>query len=402
MTIYIVRPKKTIAGRFPNLAARKITAESREEQVQEVATLWQEDPTYQDIRNWIDDAQDQGVTPIAVNPGYRTLTGTTVVEMSDEQAEQLRQDVPNIIILQNEPIEIIRPVQDATTAKDKVASDDIWHLPAIGRQNSQRTGKNVKIAVFDTGIDPHHPELQGKIAESYNLIFRRAARQWTIEPMPISQDTDGHGTHVAGLVCGNTVGVAPEAQLIDVAMLPQGNGDLINFVTALEWLLNSDVRVVNISAGLRRYNQQMSDYIDDVLAFGILPICAVGNEGRNRTRSPGNCAGVISVGATNRSGKVAGFSSSGKLVVDYHEYHVPSLVAPGEAVYSSVMSGGYEAWKGTSMATPIVSGVAALILEEDPSISVDDLREALLERCQSLAEPLERERQGKGIIQVAL
>lgn len=69
-------------------------------------------------------------------------------------------------------------------------------------------------------------------------------------------------------------------------------------------------------------------------------------------------------------------------------------------MYSSIMGGGYEAWDGTSMATPIVSGIAALILEEDPSISVDELRETLLGCCQSLEQPVER--QGKGIIRVTV
>jgi subtilisin family serine protease len=401
MSVYIVRPKTTIIDSFPSLAARKLTTESRLAQVQEVAKLWQEDATYQDIRSWIDDAQNQGVTPITINPSYPTLTGITVIDMSDEQAAILRRDVSNISILKDEPIELIRPIQDATTAKQKLTSEDIWHLPAIRKQNSTRTGKNVKIAVFDTGIDSSHPELQGKIAESYDLNFIGAVRQWTIEGTPVSQDTDGHGTHVAGLICGNTIGVAPDTQIISLAMLPKGKGSLVNFITALEWLINrSDVPIVNISAGIPKYNSDMSDAIDDLLAFGILPICAVGNDGRDKTRTPGNCPGVISVGATNNSNRVAGFSSSGKLIVDNHEYNVPSLVAPGAAVYSSVMTGGYEAWHGTSMATPIVSGVAAIILEEDPNISVDDLREALLEKCQSLLQPVER--QGKGIIQVTL
>jgi subtilisin family serine protease len=323
MTIYIVRPKTDIAGRFPKLAARKLTAENREAQVKEVAQQWQEDPTYQDIRNWIDETQDQGVAPISINPSYPTLTGTTIVDMSEEQAEELRRDVPNIIILQDQPIELIRPIQDATTAKETLKKGDIWHLPAIAietarQPGAEKTGKNVKIAVFDTGIDPNHPELRGKVAESYNVNIRVNAGQGTVEPTT-PQDTDGHGTHVAGLVCGNTVGVAPEAQLISVAMLPKGRGSLLNFLLALDWLINRpDVRIVNISAGLRKYIAEMSDLIDDLLAFGILPICAVGNEGRDRTRSPGNCLGVISVGATNRSNKVAGFSGSGRLSLFYH------------------------------------------------------------------------------------
>ena len=402
MTIYIVRPKTTLLGRFPDLAARKITAEKREAEIQEVIKLWQEDTTYQNIRSWLEDAKGREVSPVSVSPSYPTITGAIAIEMSEAEADRLRRDVDNIVILENEPLELIPPIQDSTTAKMKLAAEDVWHLEAISKSKTQKTGKNVTIAVFDTGIEAKHPELQGKVSASYSLKFKGNIGQLQIEPTT-DEDTDGHGTHVAGLICGNTVGVAPEAQLINVVMIPKRRGDLLYFTTALEWLQNRpDVRIVNISAGIQGYKQEMSDTIDNLLALGILPICAIGNEGRNKTRTPGNCQKSLSVGATNRKGKVAGFSSSSTMVVDNHLYNVPSLVAPGEAIYSSVMAGGYEAWDGTSMATPIVSGVAALIIEEEPSISVDDLREALLDRCRNLGGGVELERQGRGIIQVKL
>jgi subtilisin family serine protease len=86
------------------------------------------------------------------------------------------------------------------------------------------------------------------------------------------------------------------------------------------------------------------------------------------------------------------------IVADNHRYEVPDLVAPGEGVYSSVIGGGYEAWDGTSMATPVVSGVAALILEKYPKIRVTDLVEELLTTCKDLKQNADR--QGKGLVQV--
>ena len=342
MTIYIVRPKTTLLGRFPDLAARKITAENREAEIQEVVKLWQEDKTYQSIRSWLEEARGREVSPLSI--GVRpTITGTITIEMSPEECDRLRREVDNIAILENEPLELIPPIQDSTTAKIKLAVEDVWHLEAISKSQTQKTGKNVTIAVFDTGIEAKHPELQGKVSASYSLNVKRDIRQLQIEPTT-DEDTDGHGTHVAGLICGKTVGVAPESQLINVVMIPNRRGGLLNFITALEWLqYRPDVRLVNISAGIQGYRKEMSDAIDNLLAFGILPICAIGNEGRNQTRTPGNCQKSLSVGATNRQGKVAGFSGSSTMVVDNHLYNVPSLVAPGEAVYSSVMAGGYEA-----------------------------------------------------------
>jgi subtilisin family serine protease len=95
---------------------------------------------------------------------------------------------------------------------------------------------------------------------------------------------------------------------------------------------------------------------------------------------------------------VASFSSGGMLIADNHQYVVPKLVAPGQEVLSCVVGGGYEAWDGTSMATPIASGVAALVIEKHPDITVGDLLEALLSTCRDLSLPVER--QGNGLVQV--
>lgn len=348
MTLYIVRPKTSLRGQFPALSDRKIDSEKRQKQLQEVAQFWQEEKTYREIQEWVEDESPEEVKAIASSSP--TLTGTRFLEMPDPLADRIKREVSNIAILKDEPIELIRPAQNPETRKEKLNREDIWHLQAIAHSESKKTGKDIKVAVFDTGIDASHGEIQGKIINSYCLNFRGTVGDWKIEQTDC-EDTQGHGTHVAGLICGKTVGIARDAELINMLLLPRGGGMLRNFITALEWLRYEDVRIVNISAGLSaRFREQMSDIIDDLLAFGILPICAIGNEGRNNTRSPGNCQGVLSVGACDRNEKVAGFSSSAKMIVDEQEYIVPALVAPGKDVYSSVMGGGYEAWNETSMA----------------------------------------------------
>ena len=174
---------------------------------------------------------------------------------------------------------------------------------------------------------------------------------------------------------------------------------LSDFVLALEWAASRpEVQIVNMSAGIPGYLPEMREPVADLLAVGLLPVIATGNEGRNRTRSPGNYNEVLSIGASNKRNRVASFSSGGTLVADNHQYVVPDLVAPGQAVYSSVMGGGYESWDGTSMATPIVAGVAALILEKHPGLSVPDLQEALLSTCRDLGQT--EDRQGAGLVQV--
>ncbi|WP_375510440.1 S8 family serine peptidase [uncultured Nostoc sp.] len=398
MSVYIIRPKATSVARSLKLESKKFTPESRKAQVAEVVNFWQENPVHQEIESWLEDAQNP-TSQVSKHPDYSGITGASIVEMPDDEAQRMREELPNALILRDQPIELIEP-QRNTDTRDEITKNELWHLDAIAlniaRQNGfTGTGKNITIAVLDTGIDSTHPELQGKVTESYS--FNDRSKQ--IQSIS-SQDTNGHGTHVAGLICGKQVGVAPETKLIDGVLIPRGTGNLSNFVMWLDWLaLRVDVNIANISAGLPTYAYEMSDVIDTLLAVGILPVCAVGNNGRNNTRTPANCRSSVSVGATNFNSKVAGFSGSGRISVNNHSYDVPSLVAPGEGVYSSVQGGGYEAWDGTSMATPIVSGVAALILEKySKQIPVLDLIDGLLTSCQDLGH--DKERQGKGLIQV--
>jgi subtilisin family serine protease len=407
MPIYIIQPQRNPASSL-DLISTKLTTDSRQANLREVTQLWKTEPDYQAVRDWVIDYQQQKGVLAASDSLQPGITGV-IVDLSEEMAEQLRQDLPNVWVLKDEPVPLIQPRRDTTTRKASISEEDLWHLDAIAltsaRQNGYSyTGKGITIAVLDTGIDATHPELQGKVAQSYHLDVRTVAALGEPEEVDESVDSEGHGTHVAGLIGGNQVGVAPEARLINGLMLPGGVCSLTNFRIATDWLsTRTDIDIVNISAGMTiTANPKVLDvmelYVETLLAIGILPICAVGNEGRNKTRSPGNCRSVVSVGASNRNHRVAGFSGSGSMVVDYHQYAVPSLVAPGEQVYSAVMGGQYEAWDGTSMATPLVSGIAALILEQYPDITVFELIDELLMRCEPLNAPTER--QGAGVIQI--
>lgn len=399
MGVYIIRPQKTSVARSLKLASRKFTSESRPSQVAEVVNFWQEDSVYQEITSYLEDTEN-----ITKYPTYSNITGSKVVDIPDEEVEQIRQDLPNALILRDVPIQLIQPEKNLTGKKDTINIDDIWHLKAISlitahQQGFTGTGKGINVAVLDSGIDANHPEIKGKIIESYRLN----PRTQEIQTVPF-EDTVGHGTHVAGLICGNQVGVAPEAQIINSIMFPNGVCNLSDWISWFDWLaLQPEINIVNISAGELSlppgYFELFNSLIDDLIAVGLLPICAVGNDGFNRSRTPGNCQGSLSVGAINHKNKVASFSGNTTIINEYQSYNVPYVVAPGESIYSSVLGGGYEAWNGTSMATPIVSGVAALILEKyNKNISVLDLLDEILTNCQDLG--LDEKRQGKGLVQV--
>ena len=403
MSVYIIRPKTTTVARSLKLASRKFTPESRSSQVAEVVNFWQEDSGYQEITNYLEDSNT-----ITQYPTYSNITGAKVVDIPDEEVKQLRQDLPNALILRDFPIELIQPERNLTGTRDTIDQNDIWHLEAISLNLARQrgftgTGKGITVAVLDSGIEANHSEIEGKVIASYRLNPRTRE----IQPVPF-EDTDGHGTHVTGLICGNQVGVAPEAKIINCIMFP--NGRISNFsdwIFWFDWLAKQlEINIVNISAGQHSLTPQqfkaISDSIDELTAIGILPVCAVGNEGWNNSSTPGNCKNSLSVGAIKKQDQiyqVAAFSGNNTIIENqYLSYNVPHVVAPGEGVYSSVKGGGYEAWNGTSMATPIVSGVAALILERDPTMTYLDLFDAVRSNCQDLG--LDSERQGQGLVQI--
>ncbi len=401
MSIYIVRSKSLSGSLVSASFSGNLGSINRQSQINEVLALRMSDPGDQEIRRWMSDPQNHKGNMISHGESSTPVTGTVLLDMTQEQAAQLTKDVPDALILRDQPIELIRPRRNQLlTSINQVSTSDLWHLQAIGLQAArsdgfQGTGAGVTVAVLDTGIDASHTELAGKVSD----MVAFDVQNWQAVPQAVSTDTSGHGTHVAGLICGNQVGVAPGAKVVNGMMIPNGRGNVSDFILALEWAAQRpEVQIVNMSAGILGYLPEMREAVTGLMAVGVLFVCATGNEGPDRTRSPGNYIEALSVGASNREGKIAAFSSSGTLIANNHQYGVPDLVAPGEAVFSSAVGGNYEAWDGTSMATPVVSGVAALILEKFPTISQADLQEAILSSCHVLSAPSGR--QGRGLVQV--
>lgn len=382
---YIIRPQKIyLEGESYIMSPenKKVLLQKRRQELEEIAYA-------------INETGIQDINIIKVSILF------IVIEIPDCTVEQLASEVQNIIISQISTSGNVNPASIYRNHEQvSFPPKALWHLEAIGliraRQNGYSiTGKGVTVAVLDTGIDASHPELNGKISAAY-LFDKKGCH---VEALKQSIDTEGHGTYVAGLICGNVVGVAPDVNVISCIALPQGNGALSQFVMALDWIASRpEVQIVNISAGLISYVQALQGLVESLLYVGILPVASVGMEGLNSSLCPGNLQEVVSVGAINQNRHVASFSSSATLVVDHHQYTVPNVLAPGVDVYSCIKGGGYEKQSGTTAATAIVSGIAALILEEYPHITVMELREELLSSCLSLDEPVDI--QGAGLVQI--
>jgi subtilisin family serine protease len=245
-----------------------------------------------------------------------------------------------------------------------------WGLRAIdwfaaGRRPS---AARVHVALLDTGVDAGHPDLKGAI-EAYHRGGHSA------------KDLPGHGTHVAGIVAAianNGVGIAGIADcrlhVWKVFTDPAGPKafeafDDEAYNRALGAVLDSPARIVNLSLGGTASSRTERDLIEALVAEGVLVIAAMGNEHEegNPVEYPAAYANVIGVGAIGEARRRAPFSCTGR--------HI-NLVAPGEHILSTLpryafadRATDYDAWDGTSMATPHVTGVAALLKAQNPQKS---------------------------------
>jgi subtilisin family serine protease len=279
----------------------------------------------------------------------------------------------------------LSPIRPVSAAAAKLASGVTWGLDRLGVPEVWArgfTGETVLVGHLDTGIDGKHPALRGAIAEF-------AEFDWLGDPVPgaVAHDSNEHGTHTAGTIAGRKVrsssfGVAPGAKLAS-ALVIEGGNVVARVLAGLDWVVELKVRIVSMSLGLRGYHEDFLPLTRILRARGILPIFAVGNEGPGTSRSPGNYAEALSVGASDRKGQVADFSSSQKFRRAADPV-VPDVVGPGVDVESSV-PGGYALMSGTSMATPHIAGLAALLFQAKPEATAEEVEAAIFASARRTA-----------------
>jgi serine protease AprX len=282
-------------------------------------------------------------------------------------------------------------------------------------------GQDATIAVIDTGIAPH-PDLKSRIIGFHDII--RHKKQ--------AYDDNGHGTHCAGCAAGDGTqsngkyrGVAPKASLIGVKVLNKyGIGTLSTVIAGIEWCIKHkeeyQIDIISLSLGSSATSPYTEDPVCQMVELawkaGIVVVVAAGNEGPNpkTIASPGNNPHIITVGATDdqktvdfSDDQIAYFSSRGPTLDGLAK---PDLVAPGTNIVSlrsrssfldtsmkqNRVDKHYFRLSGTSMATPIVAGVAALMLTSSPNLSPDQVKDRMMKTACSLQQsPTE---QGVGLI----
>lgn len=273
------------------------------------------------------------------------------------------------------------------------------------------TGRGVGVAVLDTGCFPHE-DLDGRIAVFSDMIRKRSA----------PYDDNGHGTHVCGIIGGNGCassgyycGIAPGCSLIPVKVLDRrGNGYASDVLAGLRWIRQHkalyNIRIVNISVGSFSRKNMSEDSalvrgVNEAWDDGLVVVVAAGNMGpkSGTITTPGISRKVITVGCSDDHKEV---NVMGSRMIDYSGRGPtgscickPDIVAPGASITScSNRAGQYTGKSGTSMATPLVSGALALLLEKYPDMSNRDVKLRLWERAADLGLP--RNQQGHGMLDI--
>ncbi|MDW7774762.1 MAG: S8 family peptidase [Methanosarcinales archaeon] len=262
------------------------------------------------------------------------------------------------------------PLQQIDWGVYKVNAPAIWN---------NTTGSGVKIAIIDTGISNKHPDLT--VSGGINLVGTSTSKKWN--------DDNGHGTHVAGIIGARNnsigvLGVAPGAELYAVKVLDQfGGGSISDVVEGIEWAVQNDMDIISMSLGTTEYSQALNDSSTSAYHAGILLVASAGNNGdgnpnTNDVMYPARFESVIAISAIDQNNMAVSWSADGSEV---------ELAAPGVGIYSTWLDGGYRSMSGTSIAAPFVSGVAALMLQNNGGASPDEVRAAMADGAVDLGVP---------------
>lgn len=280
--------------------------------------------------------------------------------------------VPNILLhAMNVPVE--KQTLQTQWAIQKIQAEKAWS--DAGNKGS----KNVIVAVIDTGVDYKHKNLAPNMVAGYDFNSNDN------DPMDeTSSDNPGHGTHCAGIigatgvVDGGTTGISPDVSIMPLRFLgADGSGDLNNAIKAIDYAIEHKVNVISASWGAavpRSTAQPLIDAIGRAEKAGITFVVAASNDGQNNDSFevyPANAGltNTISVAASNSGDTKPSWSNYGKAKVQ--------LASPGDGIMSTLPSDKYGSLSGTSMATPLVAGLVALMKAQDPSLTPMQVRSML-------------------------
>jgi subtilisin len=340
--------------------------------------------------------------------------GIAVTDLDDEQLDRLRRRAEVVAVVSNEPCLLAgsrsggheAPGAQGSGLGTGVGSPPAhsWCLEMIGATAGHGpSGRGVGVAVLDTGVDLGHPDLAARFQEDWKAA--------SFVPDEGVQDGHGHGTHCVGVVggpphssSGTRYGVAPGVTVLVGKVLSDAGSGFCDWVLdGIDWAAESGARVISLSCVSSRAVGQPYAVVYERVAEtllrtrpGALLLAAAGNASERPwyTRpvdNPAACPSLVAVAAVHRAGRIATFSGC-----QMDDIGQVNLSAPGVGVHSAWAGGGFRTLSGTSMAVPHVAGVAALYLEEEPSLSARGLWRALRQRALPLGAARDF---GSGLVQ---
>jgi subtilisin family serine protease len=292
-------------------------------------------------------------------------------------------------------VSLIGPALVAPVAQSAPTSAP-WHLDRMNQRSGPLdgnadfgalTGAGVNIYIVDSGVLSTHEQFGGRVVAGTDPVS--SSGESVVDPR--TSDCDGHGTHVAGLAAGSTVGVARGATVIAVRVLNcNGDGTVDNVVQALKWIRSHHVSgkaaIVNLSLGVDRNGEgaAIDTQVEEMLAEGMVVTIAAGNGNQDGipyeacTISPGHVPGALTVGASTFANTAASYSNGGPCI---------DLFAPGGDSSARIVSAwntgnnSYSNDVGTSMASPLVAGYAALLAQQQPGLCGAQISDAIVQRA---------------------
>ncbi len=254
-------------------------------------------------------------------------------------------------------------------------------LDRIGVPATRTTanGHGVLVAILDTGVNPNHPLLAGRIHPASHDFIENDTDPSDV-PDGLDNDADGavdeatgHGTHVAGLVAM----VAPQSSLLILRVLDSdGRGPTFQVARAIEYAADAGAHIINMSLGVLAEPRALDEAISYAAERNVILVAAAGNWGADFPEEyPGSSRSVWAVAAADSLDRAASFTSYSRRVM---------ISAPGTRLRSAYWNGGYAIWSGTSMAAPLVSGAAALLRQMHPTWPAESIRS----RIEATSDPV--------------
>ncbi|MFK7992862.1 MAG: S8 family serine peptidase [Granulosicoccus sp.] len=354
------------------------------------------------------------------------------VKAQPHEMADLNNDSRTVSVTPAMPMSLIAPEPASEDSEDAVPPGNVaWGIEAVEADRSRFTGEGVRIAVLDTGVDSEHQAFNGM-----SLLIRNFTSD------PSADDGNGHGTHCAGTVAGQSVngtriGVAPNVEqlIIGKVLSDQGQGSTTGIVQGIQWASLQGAQIISMSLGIDftayveslhkgqdvelkaavsmglqayRQNVEMFEKLGDsfnalsYIGQGALLVAAAGNESRRpaytiATSPPAVADSILSVSAVDRGFSAAPFSNT-----------YADVSAPGVNISSAGLDGGLSVLSGTSMAAPHVAGVAALwsqsLLESESQLNIDRLKSVLFTNVSAAADSAlsDLENTGRGVIKAPL